>query len=126
MNYLKKITSRLFLLTLVVVSGCSKEDLKPSLIGTWKEGRTIVGGCFEPTSNGKSACSGICNVVISASSFKDTDQSDYQYTLNGNTITLKTNNGSLAFTYELTAGSLILALANQSTGCVLTIYYTKV
>jgi hypothetical protein len=125
MKYIRKITSNLLLLTLIIAFSCSKELPKPSLIGTWKEGRTIIGcpdGSFD-----KSTCSSNCNAVISATTFTDTDvaKTVYNYTVNGNIITLKSGTFTLTYTYELTVGSLTIAITDQS-GCVYTYYYTKV
>jgi hypothetical protein len=123
MKLVRKITVNLLLLTLVIAFGCSKDDPKPSLIGTWKEGRSIA-GCLGRLS-GKSTCTGSCNAVIGATTFTDTDQTVYTYTVNGSVLTLKTGATTFNFSYELTVGSLTLASTDQS-GCVFTIYYTKI
>lgn len=123
MKLVRKITVNLFLLTLVIAFGCSKDDPKPSLIGTWKEGRSII-GCPDGSSQ-KSTCTGSCNAVITATTFTDTDKSVYTYTVTGNTMTLKAGATTINFTYELTVGSLILASTDPS-GCVFTVYYTKI
>ncbi len=123
MKLVRKIVVNLSLLTLVIAFGCSKDDPKPSLIGTWKEGRSII-GCPGGSSE-KGTCTGSCNAVIAATTFTDTDQTVYTYTVNGSTITLKAGTTTINFTYELTVGSLTLASTDQS-GCVFTIYYTKI
>jgi hypothetical protein len=119
----RNITIKLLFISLIIATGCSKDLPQASLIGTWKEGRTNIGCSGGSVS--KSPCTGSCNVTISATTFTDTDRTVYTYTVSGSTITLKSSTDTYVYTYELTAGSFTAALTDQS-GCVLTIYYTKV
>lgn len=120
---MKRVTTKWLFLALVVALGCSKDNPKPSLIGTWKEGRTIFGcpdGSFD-----KTTCTGNCNVVVTATTLTDTDQTIYTYTVSGSTITFKSTVATYIYTFELTAGTFTIA-QTQSNGCVSTTYYTKV
>jgi hypothetical protein len=126
MDYVKNVNSKFFLLALLAALGCAKEDPKPSLVGTWKESVTILGGC---ASAGKYTCSSNCNLVITDKDLTDSS-GKFTYTAtikNGSkTITAQSVGGSpFDITYELTVGSLILVF-NDINGCTNTIYYTKI
>jgi hypothetical protein len=128
MEWIKKVTIKLFLFVLIVSLGCTKDEPNPSIVGTWKEGR-IITGCPNGFADKSTPCSGSCNAVFSATTFTDTDLTVYNYKVDGNTLTLTSNTGgagSIKFTFELKLGTLILATTNQSNSCVLTIYYTKI
>ncbi len=126
MEFTKKITSKLFLLALIAVLGCSKDIPQPSLLGTWKETKESGGGCNSSVDNYKSNCTTNCNIVITATTIAFGNISG-SYTTTGSTIAFTSNaTGPIAFTYQLTAATLILAYKDSSDGCTYILYYSKV
>jgi hypothetical protein len=127
MYYLKNTTGRFFLLAFLLALGCSKDDPQPSLIGTWKEGRTFAGGCADALNNGNSTCATSCSAVITAKTitWPSISSAALNYTLSGKTLAIQGTGASITFTYELTAGALTLAFKEVSDGCTYTVYFSK-
>jgi hypothetical protein len=130
MDFVKKISIKLFFLVLVIAFGCSKEDPKPSLVGTWQLTRVISGGCTDTANDGKATCTNNCNAVITATTLVFPpilgDPTVYNYRASTGTLTLTPPSGPTAtFSYELTAGTLIVAYENPGDGCTDTYYFNK-
>jgi hypothetical protein len=130
MDCVKKMTSKFLFLVLIVALGCSKDAPTPSLIGTWKLTRLVLGGCSDPANDGKTPCTGSCNAVFTAATFTYPpvfgDATAYSYKTNAGVLTLSTPSGSDAITYELTIGALTMAFKDQTDGCTYTLYFSKV
>lgn len=131
MNILSRST-KLFIVALIIVSGCTKDLPQASLVGTWKLTRFIAGGCFRDADNGKVPCTSGCDAVITASTFTFPSSLQispvYNYTTAGGTLKL-TGSSTVPFdlTYQLTVGTLILAFPVDTfdDGCIYTLYFTK-